>query len=145
VNVASRIRVIEEREPISFGERLEKEAREMVTTRDSREANDSITFGIRREIALILDHMDRVRSLHSRLRRNLLQHEFYLSTEISQREPRGHQVYHDYRLPERDRLRDRLRELERERRHLAMVEGDQMRGLRDRLSGLMGRHALLHG
>ena len=66
--------------------------------------DDSITFGIRREIALTLDHIERTRALHQELRRNLLRHECYLSTEILQREPRGHQVYDDYRLPERDRV-----------------------------------------
>ena len=130
---------------VSFGDRLEERARGILATRDAPDViNDSpVMLGVEREIALALEHMERTRALHQELRRNLLRHECYLSTEILQREPRGHQVYHDYRLPERDRLRDRLRELERERRHLAMVEEDQMRGLRDRLLVLLNRSAML--
>src|SRR6185295_2810210 len=112
--MARRIRVIEHPKPVTFGERLEDRVRESIRNRPGREKSP-ITAGTQWELALALDHIKRIHELHENLRHNLRQHELYLLTEILQREPRGSQVYRDYRLPERDRLRDRLRELDAER------------------------------
>ena len=136
--MAKRIRITEVRKPASFGERLEDRTREAIRDRPGRESS-AVTEGTRRELALTLDHIERIHALHENLRRNLKQHELYLSTEILQREPRGSQVYRDYRLPERDRLRDRLREIDAERRRLAMWREEHVARLHDRLLALYNR------
>ena len=136
--MARRIRVIEHRRPPSFAGILEDKAREAI--RKKKHDEDSSILSItRRDLALTLDHIRQVRALHERLRRNILQHECYLDTEIMQREPRGSQVYYDIRLPERDRLRDHLRELDKERRQLALMEERELRQLHDRLLSLLNR------
>jgi hypothetical protein len=143
--MAHRIRIVEHVPPVTFAVQLEQRARSLLTNKadDRLTGTSAISIGIRRELAMVLDHLGRLRFLHQGLRRNLLQHECYLLTEILQREPRGSQVYHDERLPERDRLRDRLREIDRERRHLAMVEEEQQRALSDRLLAVTNRLAFL--
>lgn len=92
-----------------------------------------------REMALTVDQLEGIRKVHDKARRSLLRQECYLDTEITQREPRP-PVYEDPRLPERDRLRDRLRAVEKERRKLLLSEEEQLRPLHDRLLTLLNRH-----
>ena len=136
--MSRRIRVIEPVVTHDFAQHLEERAKEAIQSRD-QEDSTSITSGLQREMSLALDHIERTRQLHDNLRRNLRQHELYLLTEILQREPRGSQVYRDYRLPERDRLRDRLRELDAERRRLAIWHEEHRSRLHDRLLTLFNR------
>ena len=96
------------------------------------------------QLALTLSHIDSVRRLQRDLRRSLLRQELYLDTEIMQREPRE-PVYEDPRLKERDMLRDRLRRVEHERRRLALVEEESLRGLHDRLLEVLNRHLTFTG
>lgn len=137
---APRIRIIDKKPRPSFGERLEARASEIVRTRlDDR---DPVTSTIERELALTLSHLSRARKLHRSIHLNLLHQECYLDTEIMQREPTP-PVYRDPRLPERDRLRDRLREIERERRNLAAIYEEKLQLLHDRLLVLLNRHGML--
>ena len=141
--MSRRIRVIERVEKPTFSQQLEERAKEIIRTARRDDTAASITLGLQRELALALDHIDSVHLLHENLRRNLLRHECYLSTEILQREPRGSQVYRDERLPERDRLRDRLREIDAERRRLAMWHEEHLARLHDRLLTLFNRFTQL--
>ncbi len=136
-----RVRIIEKKVRLSFGERLEARASEIVRGDHSIE-RDPVTSTIEREIALTLGHLNRARALHRNIHLNLLHQECYLDTEIMQREPTP-PVYRDPRLPERDRLRDRLRDIERERRNLAAIYEEKLQALRDRLLVLLNRHAVL--
>lgn len=140
--MAKRIKILERKPQPSFGERLEAKASEIIR----RERTDDRTFFVvstlERELALTLSHIQRVRALQQQLHLNLLRQECYLDTEIMQREPRPHN-YVDYRLPERDRLRDKLRQLEHERRHLAIVYVERLQPLHDRLLTLLNRHTQL--
>ncbi len=90
-------------------------------------------------MALTLDQLEGIRKVHDKARRSLLRQECYLDTEITQREPRP-PVYEDLRLSERDRLRDRLRTIEKERRTLLLLEEEELRPLHDRLLTLLNRH-----
>lgn len=107
------------------------------TGRDS--PDDTITRTIEREIALVLDHMDRLRSLHEKLRDNLLQMRCYTDTELIQMEDRTPQ-YSPYRFPEREKLQRRLLALEKERRQLALSEEDKLQELHKQLLSLLNRH-----
>ncbi len=135
-----RIRIIEPtRRAPTFSERLENRARELVARTDLEGRTDEITPLVDREMALTLDQLNRTRALHGRLRHSLLVQELYLDTEIMQREPRE-PVYIDERLPERDRLRDRLRAVDKERRKLAMEEESRLQTLHDRLLSVVNKH-----
>lgn len=136
-----RVRIIEKKTRPSFGERLEARASEIVR-RDHSGERDPVTSTIEREIALMLSHINRARALHRTIHLNLLHQECYIDTDIRQREPTP-PVYRDPRLPERDRLRDRLREIERERRNLAAIYEEKLQALHDRLLVLLNRHAVL--
>ena len=137
----ARIRVIEHKAERTFAERLEERAREML--RESRQGNGRDTISaLERELAMTVNHIDSARATHESLRRSLLQQELYLDTEIIQRTPRQ-PVHLDPRLPERDRLRDRLRELEKERRGRAVAKNETLRSLHDRLLDVMNRRDTL--
>jgi len=138
-----RVRIIEKQPRLSFGERLEARASEIVK-RDHSSERDPVTSTIEREIALTLSHLSSARALQRTIHLNLLHQECYIDTEIMQREPTP-PVYRDPRLPERDRLRDRLREIERERRNLAAIYEEKLQNLHDRLLVLLNRHAMVSG
>lgn len=140
--MASRIRVIEHKPAPSFAERLEAKAEALIHQARPGDQAFSITWTLEREVALTLSHIHQARSLHRALHRNLLRQECYLDTEIMQRMPRPHQYVHDH-LSIGERLRDRLRELEKERRHLAAIYVEKLQVLHDRLLILLNRHALL--
>ncbi len=141
VNVAKVIRILGKKAKPTFGDTLEEKARQL---KGNTEREGAATVGsiVKQEIALVVNHMDRLRAVHKNLHRSLLQIECYVDTEIIQREPRE-PVYIDYRLAERDRLRNRLFKIEEERRKLAVTHQDKMQALHDRLLSLMQRHAQL--
>ena len=127
----------------TFARRMESKARELAERLSNEREEDATLATLTREMALTLDQIEGVRRAHDNSRRSLLRQECYLDTEITQREPRP-PVYEDPRLPERDRLRDRLRAVERERRWLLLSEVEQLRPLHDRLLSLINRHHQLH-
>ncbi len=123
-------------------ERLEQRARELTRRNGWRDGKDPITAIVEREVALTLDHLDELRQVHRRIHRSLIRHECYLGTEIIQREPTP-PAYEDPRLPERDRLRDRLRKIDEERRRWAAQYAKECQTLLDRLLSLVGRREQL--
>ncbi len=138
----SRIRILDKKpKKPSFTTRVEARARGLVHRLPTDHEPDEISAILAKEVALTLDQIDGLRKAHGEARRSLRNQELYLDTEIIQRKPRP-PVYEDPRLPERDRLRDRLRAVEKERRRLLMSEEEQLRPLHDRLLSLMNRHDL---
>ena len=125
--------------PPTFARRVEAKARRLAERPTDNRNSDATLATLVREMALTLDQLEGIRKVHGKVRRNLLRQECYLETEITQREPRP-PVYEDRRLPERDRLRDRLRSIEKERRKLLLSEEEQLRPLHDRLLTLLNRH-----
>ena len=123
----------------TFAQRVESKARKLTERMNQDRERDTTLDTSTREMALTLDQIDGLRRSHEKVRRNLLRQECYLETEITQREPRP-PVYEDSRLPERDRLRDRLRAVEKERRRLLLSEEEALRPLHDRLLSLFNRH-----
>ena len=138
-----RIRVVAKQPQTTFAERLEQRAHQLVRRSRQSDEREPIASMLDREVELTLDHLDRLRGVHDRIRRGLLRHECYLDTEIIQREPRP-PVYTDSRLPERDRLRDRLRKVDEERRRWAVQYAKDRQILLDRLLVLVGRRNLLN-
>lgn len=137
----AQIKIIKNEKKLTFAEQLEQRARHLVKNAGKNQDRRGTTSALERELALTLSHIDDARETHDRAHRSLLRQECYLDTEIMQREPRE-PVYHDPRLPERDRLRDRLRNVEKERRRLCLVEAGELRGLQRQLLDAMNRMAL---
>ena len=126
----------------SFGASLEGRVRAIVN-RTRKQGWDMSSQGvIERDLALALDHVDRQRALHEKLRRSLLRQECYINTLRMLHEPRGPGFY--TRNPQLlDQLRRELQALESERRRVAAVAERERRELRDRLLILVNRHAML--
>jgi len=137
-----RIRIVEERRQPTLVEKLEAEAHRAAKRSTGESAGFQPEAAVRREIALTLDHIHRVRQVHNDLRRNLVKLECYIDTEIMQREPKPPHFY-DKRIAERDMLRARLLRIEHERRQLAVVERERLQTLHDRLLILLERHRQL--
>lgn len=128
----------------TFAQQVESRARQLTKRLNQNREQDPTLDTLTHEVALTVDQIDGLRRSHEKVRRNLLRQECYLETEITQREPRP-PVYEDPRLPERDRLRDRLRAVEKERRRLLLSEEEALRPLHDRLLSLLNRHDQLWG
>lgn len=126
--------IIRKREP-SISEKIEARA-QAIAKAPRRETESSVVSILESEIALTMDQIDRTRALHAGLHRDILHSELYIGTEILWRKPRE-PVYIDYRLAERDRLRDRILWLRREKRQLALIEEEKLQGLHDRLGRLL--------
>jgi hypothetical protein len=125
-------------------ETLEDEARIIAfRRRRPRHANgDPLMLGLEREIAFTLSQMDQMRSLRADLKRDLLQTECYVETELMQMEARTPR-YSSYRFPEREKFQRRLAEIGAERRRLEAIHEDKMQILRRQLFTLMQRFALI--
>ena len=143
MSVGRRIRVITPAARRTFGESLESKARDILERARPRDRSDAVAATVEIDIALTVDHLFRMRELHRQIARDIVRQECYLGTEIIQREPRR-PVYVDPRLPERDRLRDRLRRLSEEKRRWLARYVERRQDLLDRLQRLLSRHALLH-
>ena len=143
MNVGRRIRVISPAARPTFGESLEQRAGDILARSRMRDRSDAVAATVENEIALAVDHLRRLRDFHGSIARDIVRQECYLGTEIIQREPRA-PVYVDPRLPERDRLRDRLRSLSEEKRRWLARYVERRQDLLDRLQRLLTRRALLH-
>lgn len=127
----------------AFSASLESRARELVAQSEDHDP-DALTSPLAKEIALLLDHLDRLRSLEDRLTRSLLRTECYVDTELMQMEQRQPK-YSPYRFPEREKLHRRLGEIEKERRQLSQDHERDRQRLRDRLLDAVKKHEVLSG
>ncbi len=137
------IRIIEPPKPKpSFGQQLEERARALADRSNHEASRTAPTTGIEREIALTLDHLNRVRELHDDERHRLHQWEGTVNNELLQIEPRG-PVYVDLHTLHRQILRSRLFKIDDERRQLNLRESKEVQGLQDRLLQLLNAQAQL--
>ncbi|MCQ3921641.1 MAG: hypothetical protein DPW13_11895 [Planctomycetes bacterium] len=139
-----RIVIIEKKPRKTFGEKLEEQARAMLSDRPRDEPAGTLDGIVDNELALTLDQVTRFRDLHATLERRLLLLECYVDTEIIQRSPRG-PFYYDPYWHDRQMLRWRLFRIEDERRRLALQRDETLRPLHDRLLALLHRRKLLRG
>lgn len=108
----------------------------------ARSSDSSITGVLRREIALTLEHIERVRALRESQNLGLVRVECYTNTELMQMEQRTPRYSPD-RYPEREKFQRRLMRIGEERRRLDSSTDERMRQLHDRLLTLLNRHAQL--
>ena len=125
-----------------FGKTLEDKADELAAEANIRQPNTSIPEILRREIALTTDQMKRLRDRHDEHFRRLLRSECYVNTDLMQllqRAPR-HTPYH---FPEKEKFKQRLFDIEKERRSLSLRIEEKTQGLEDRLLNLINKHEQL--
>ena len=121
----------------SFSETLEQKVRSVVSEKAPGAA--FVTATIHRQMALALDQLDRTRSLHEAIRRQLLRVECYIDTEVIQISPRE-PVYIDERWHDRQMLKRKLFFIDHERRKLAVSEQEKLQALHDRLLSLWNKY-----
>lgn len=121
---------------------LEAIAREVTRTLCMDRLDNSIGASVEREIAMILEHMERLREFHRNQLASVLLVETYVDTELLQMEQRLPR-YSWYRFPEREKLQGRLQELGKERRKLLSAYEEKLEVLEDRLLSFLHRHVHL--
>lgn len=126
----------------SFGKTLEDKANELTAERKLPLWDNSIPGMVRREIALTVDQIKRLRDRHDEQFRKLLKIECYVDTDLiqlEQRQPR----YVPYHFPEKEKLKQRLFDIEKERRTLSLRLEEKTQSLEDRLLSLINKHEQL--
>ena len=125
-----------------FGKTLEEKARQLAADVKSHYWDTSVPGAIRREIALAVDQLNRQRHLHEEQLRRLLRIECYVGTDLLQLEQRIPR-YTPYHFPEKEKLKKRLFDIEKERRNLILRMQDRHQSLEDRLLNLINNHEQL--
>lgn len=102
--------------------RLEEKARDVARDRLDNFWDSAPLAVIEREVALVLGQLDRVRTLHGEMQRDLLRDECYVGTELLQMEQRTPRYSPD-RFPEREKMHRRIQGIHQERRRLSDSAG----------------------
>lgn len=100
---------------MSTGRTLEDLARTFVLPAESPLWTSDPESMFRRELALILDHLDDTRATREYVQKDLLDQECFIRTELHGVEARTPR-YSPYRFPERQKLQRQLHQLASERR-----------------------------
>lgn len=125
-----------------FIKSLEEIANQLASGPQKKMWDVSIPSMLRREIALTVDQIKRLREQHDKQFRRLLRVECAIDTDLMQlKEQYRHQPF--YHPPEREKLKQRLFDIEKERRNLSMKLEDKTRSLEDKLLGLINKHEQL--
>ena len=125
-----------------FGKTLEDKADQLAAEADIRKAGTSIPGILRREIALTVDQMKRLREHHDEQFQGLLRLECNVNTDLMQllqRAPR----YTPYHVPEKEKFKQRLCDIEKERRNLGLRNEGKKQSFENRLLNLINKHEQL--
>lgn len=125
-----------------FKKTLEEKASEIAAYPKKQLWDNSIPGMLRREIALTVDQLRRLKGRHDEQFRRLLKLETYVDTELLQMEARQPK-YAPYHFPEKEKLKQRLFDIEKERRNLSLRLEEKTQGLEDRLLSLINKHEQL--
>ena len=125
-----------------FGKTLEDKADQLAAEANIRQPNTSIPGMLRREIALTVDQMKRLRDRHDEHFHRLLRLECYVDTDLMQLQQRIPR-YTPYHFPEKEKFKQRLFDIEKERRSLSLRVEEKTQGLEDRLLNLINKHEQL--
>ena len=122
-----------------FAKTLEEKANQLAAYPQKQQWDDSISSMIRREITLTVEQIQRLRERHDEQFNRLLRVECYVDTELMQMEQRqpGYVPYH---FPEKEKLKQRLFDIEKERRNLSIRLEDKTQSLEERLLSLINKH-----
>ncbi|MBM4103133.1 MAG: hypothetical protein FJ263_03660 [Planctomycetes bacterium] len=125
-----------------FAKTLEEKAEQLAIYPQKQPWDDSIPSMVRREIALTVDQIQRLRERHDEQFHRLLRVECYVDTELMQMEQRQPR-YAPYHFPEKDKLKQRLFDIEKERRNLSLKLEEKTQNLETRLLELINKHQQL--
>ena len=122
-----------------FIKSLEEIANQLAGSSQKKMWDTSVPSILRREIALTVDQMKRLKEQHDVEFRKLLRIECAIDSDLMQtlqHEP-WQPLYHP---PEREKLKQRLFDIEKERRNLSLKLEEKTRSLEDKLLGLINKH-----
>jgi len=128
----------------SVAKTLEEKARELAKGLEERAKPRGVLLMLELEIALTIEHIDRLRALHQKLERSLLRSECYVGSDLLKLDTYTPRSF-AFRLSARGNLKNKLLKIEVERRHLAAAQEQELGTLHDRLLSLIGKHRLLRG
>ena len=126
----------------SFGKTVEDKANELAAERNIPVWDSSIPSMLRREISLTADQIKRLRDRHDEQFHRLLCLETYVDTDLLQLEARQPR-YMPYHFPEKEKLKQRLFDIEKDRRNLSLRLEEKTQGLEEKLLSLINRHEQL--
>jgi len=124
---------------VEFFEILQRRARRIAAGAAAPVWDRSLPSSLRRQIALTLDQRQRQDQLHERQLLELLRAECEVDTDLlqlQQRIPR----YTPYHFPEKEKLKKRRFDIDKERRILNQRRQDKVQSLEDRLLTLIQTH-----
>lgn len=128
----------------SFGKNLEDRADQLAAEARSSQWDTSIPSMLCRQIALTREQLDQIKFLTKDQMRRLLQQECEINTEMMffrQSIP----WYTTPRFAEEQTYKQRLFDIEKERRSLSQQYQEKKRSLEDRLLDLLNKHQQLEG
>lgn len=125
-----------------FTKSLEEKAELLASVPKREQWDKSIPSIVRREIALTVDQIKRLRGKHEEQFRRLLRIECYVDSDLMQLEKRIPR-YVPHHFPEKEKLKQRLFEIEKDRRNLHLKLEEKTQNLEDRLLSLINKHEQL--
>lgn len=125
-----------------FRETLEEKANQFTGYIKKGQWDRSIPGVLRREIALTVDQVRRLRERHDEQFRRLLRVECYVGTELRQIDARN-PGFTPCHFPEKAKLKQRLFDIETERRKLSLQLEEKTQSLESRLLSLLNKHEQL--
>lgn len=126
----------------NFRKSLEEKANELAAAPKKKRWDKSIPSILQREIALTIDQIKHLKQNHDQQLHNLLLQQCSIGTDLlqlKQRIPR----YMPYHFPEKEKLKQRLFDIEKERRTLNLRLEDKIQSLEDKLLSLINKHEQL--
>jgi len=127
---------------VKFAKTLEDKADQLAQGLPKKHWDKSIPGILRREIALTVDQIKRLKDRHDEQFRRLLRVECYVDTDLMQLQQRI-PWYVPYHFPEKEKLKQRLFDIEKERRNLSLRLEEKTQGLEAKLLELVNRHEQL--
>ena len=125
-----------------FTKSLEEKAESLASVPKREQWDKSIPSIVRREIALTVDQIKRLKEKHEEQFLRLLRIECYVDTDLMRLEERIPR-YAPYHFPEKEKFKQRLFEIEKERRNLSLKLEEKTQGLEDKLLSLVNRWELM--
>jgi len=125
-----------------FTKTLEAKANQLAAYPHKKQWDDGVPSMLRREIALTVEQIQRLRDRHEEQFRSLLRLECEVDTSLMEMKARQPQ-YAPYHFPEKEKLKQRLFDIEKERRNLSIRLEDKTQSLEERLLSLINKHQQL--
>lgn len=125
-----------------FKKKFEEKVKDIADSPQKHLWENTIPAMIRREIAFTVDQIKRLRKQHDEQFRRLLRIECYIDTDLMQLEQRQPR-YIPYHFPEKEKLKQQLFDIEKERRNLSLKLEEKTQGLEEKLLNLINRHEQL--